>query len=565
MKKILLMMFALLVVGGAKVYAGLVPGNEFTSVAALDGKVFAIVNKTEGKAICNKKAGNDYDLQYLPYAEAFSADVTAYLFKIEQIDDSEDANADGKYLIRSVKENGSNYTFYGWATTYFQSNTTGSGVCFFFDLNFAGHKRGADADNTGAWDIQYDAVNGGFTLKNIGTNKYYNDPTKDAMSDTPAYFTFCEVDIVEDEPVASTTYDEWYSGGLTFKANDYVGGELQAIANTRWVKDVTNVENNCIVVTSNDTPATAWDSQFFISLGEDHALSLGDKFTLSMKIRAKKAATAQSQVHKQPGAYLGYMCVGDISFSREWSTFTKTVEVTKNDGGDWPYTMDGMYTIALNLSTAETANNYYFDDISVTIAKKITMGEAGTRTYSFNQALDFTDVEGLEAYAITAFTPATNTLTLTKVTKVPANTGLYLVGAAGDYLVPSIASADAIAGNLLHASSGSVALEPTDGSNTNLIFGGTGADRGFYKLSESGIIGANKAYLQVLTADYNTAMSSSAPLRFVIEDEDATGIAEVKTVENTDDAWYTLNGVKLNGQPTEKGIYVNNGKKVVIK
>ena len=30
-------------------------------------------------------------------------------------------------------------------------------------------------------------------------------------------------------------------------------------------------------------------------------------------------------------------------------------------------------------------------------------------------------------------------------------------------------------------------------------------------------------------------------------------------------AWYTINGVKVNGIPTEKGIYINNGKKVVIK
>ena len=31
------------------------------------------------------------------------------------------------------------------------------------------------------------------------------------------------------------------------------------------------------------------------------------------------------------------------------------------------------------------------------------------------------------------------------------------------------------------------------------------------------------------------------------------------------EGWYTLNGVKLNGIPTEKGLYINNGKKVVIK
>jgi len=31
------------------------------------------------------------------------------------------------------------------------------------------------------------------------------------------------------------------------------------------------------------------------------------------------------------------------------------------------------------------------------------------------------------------------------------------------------------------------------------------------------------------------------------------------------EGWYTLNGVKLQGIPTQKGIYINNGKKVVVK
>jgi hypothetical protein len=30
-------------------------------------------------------------------------------------------------------------------------------------------------------------------------------------------------------------------------------------------------------------------------------------------------------------------------------------------------------------------------------------------------------------------------------------------------------------------------------------------------------------------------------------------------------AWYTLDGVKVNGKPTCKGLYIHGGKKVVIK
>ena len=34
---------------------------------------------------------------------------------------------------------------------------------------------------------------------------------------------------------------------------------------------------------------------------------------------------------------------------------------------------------------------------------------------------------------------------------------------------------------------------------------------------------------------------------------------------NVSEGWYNLNGVKLQGAPTKKGVYINNGKKVIIK
>ena len=33
----------------------------------------------------------------------------------------------------------------------------------------------------------------------------------------------------------------------------------------------------------------------------------------------------------------------------------------------------------------------------------------------------------------------------------------------------------------------------------------------------------------------------------------------------TNDGWYTLDGRKLNARPTQKGIYINKGKKIVVK
>ena len=45
------------------------------------------------------------------------------------------------------------------------------------------------------------------------------------------------------------------------------------------------------------------------------------------------------------------------------------------------------------------------------------------------------------------------------------------------------------------------------------------------------------------------------------------GTLDTKTGEVTFDseAWYTLDGVRLSGKPSSKGIYINNGKKIVIK
>ena len=47
----------------------------------------------------------------------------------------------------------------------------------------------------------------------------------------------------------------------------------------------------------------------------------------------------------------------------------------------------------------------------------------------------------------------------------------------------------------------------------------------------------------------------------------AIGTLDTKTGEVSFDseAWYTLDGIRLSGKPSSKGIYINNGKKVVIK
>ncbi len=70
----------------------------------------------------------------------------------------------------------------------------------------------------------------------------------------------------------------------------------------------------------------------------------------------------------------------------------------------------------------------------------------------------------------------------------------------------------------------------------------------------------NKSIYQIgLTA--GDFASSAIELNF---DGETTNI-NANVNPNANSGWYTLDGCRLNGKPTTSGIYVNNGRKVVIK
>ena len=62
-------------------------------------------------------------------------------------------------------------------------------------------------------------------------------------------------------------------------------------------------------------------------------------------------------------------------------------------------------------------------------------------------------------------------------------------------------------------------------------------------------------------------LPATITVRLVSRNGETTAIGEIdtKTGEVSFDGWYTLDGVRLSGQPSTKGIYINNGKKVAIK
>jgi len=95
----------------------------------------------------------------------------------------------------------------------------------------------------------------------------------------------------------------------------------------------------------------------------------------------------------------------------------------------------------------------------------------------------------------------------------------------------------------------------------------------YYPTREGYTVNACRAYFQLkngLTAGEPT--SSEAPVRaFVLDFGDGEETAIRSLTPDTSpagkgsDGWYTLDGRRLSAKPTASGIYINNGRKVVIK
>lgn len=70
---------------------------------------------------------------------------------------------------------------------------------------------------------------------------------------------------------------------------------------------------------------------------------------------------------------------------------------------------------------------------------------------------------------------------------------------------------------------------------------------------------ANRAYI-----DGSSWGTSGARIKVVFGDDNATGISAIDADNHQDDRWYDLMGNRIN-KPTRKGLYVRNGRKVVVK
>ena len=201
----------------------------------------------------------------------------------------------------------------------------------------------------------------------------------------------------------------------------------------------------------------------------------------------------------------------------------------------------------------------------------------GKKAYIGKYDLDFTglDTEGLKAYTVTGY--KNGTIMMSSVKKVSKGTPLYIIGTANKaYTVPSVAAQAVYANMLCGDADNDIALTMTKDGFTNFVMKGGQ----FSPLPEDDPeFPAGTAYLPVPTSylaaatsrgDFEkfqfTEMESeviSMKLGSLDGEDGTTGIRELMNgVES--DVWYNLKGQRID-TPTKKGLYILNGKKVVVK
>ena len=198
-----------------------------------------------------------------------------------------------------------------------------------------------------------------------------------------------------------------------------------------------------------------------------------------------------------------------------------------------------------------SGGNYHLTSAKLIKAPSaVNIGSTGYATFGYPAPLDLSGLSASQdAYTVTVNGDEAQ-LTSVKGKKIPANTGIILEG-SGNVTIPLTTDAtDDITGNELLVSDGTV---ESDGSTIYVLANGNNGV-GFYLLKNGQKVLAGKAYL-------NTVSPSPS---FIGIGDDTTGIDEVssKTEEVRSD-YFDLQGRRV-AQPT-KGLYIVNGKKVIVK
>ena len=364
---------------------------------------------------------------------------------------------------------------------------------------------GTDPSYSGSNGDIYDspiAINSEMTVKAIAVDPYNNE-----------------------SDITSASYTVSYPGANNIIPNYSFFGKADSFSGNAY--DVVSGTQNGITVTYTKNTGSCYANSTAMRFYKDNALKVEaptDKVITKVILSATPYSTTPNDITSSPSGYT----------ASTWTWSGNTTSVT--------------------LSRPSDASSYItISKITVVLAAKVTIGTHQWATYVSNQVMDFTGSE-VKAYVITG--ASGSAITKAPVTKAAANTPLLLNAPAETYTIPAAESGtDYSTSNKLVAGDGT-AIAYDANSGYNYVLGVEGGNAMFLQIVNGtpATIPAGKAYLALDAAPARTLS--------LFDDEETTGVNELK-VQKADNQYFNLAGQRV-AQPT-KGLYIVNGKKVIIK
>lgn len=371
----------------------------------------------------------------------------------------------------------------------------------------------------------------------------------------------------------------------TESSSDFNSGHPQTWIDT----NITSTNNICSSTkwfpTSNTTSNTPfWGSVVYFSSSGGKAHAIGNKdntrrlavyFYVTNIKTVKLLGVGDSGNSGNPIALKIYECAKNDDGSL--TTGSTPVESSTNNSNDisrlFTLTCDNLEATKIYKVEASVSHGYLYEIAFKTSIRtrdfpvNISQYGASTLYVDFPLEIPYSQYNNLEGVYYVKSADGGVAYTEKLNDYIPANTGVIVQGVQGTYIFKEhIGMVAPVSGNLLRGSLMEItpekALADANASSTSVVMTlapGKNNDMGFYKFVGEKLK-ANMAYLI-----YDRGEQSSVNSLFI------SGMgAEFSNINNVnahtyDGAWYTLQGVRLNGAPKQRGIYIRNGKAVVVK
>ena len=321
------------------------------------------------------------------------------------------------------------------------------------------------------------------------------------------------------------------------------------------------------------------------TLDKAPAFTEAGEYTVFYQVTKENYTTVENSAVVSISKAAGVITFAETTVGKAYGDADFTNELANNGDGTVTYASDNESVAVVNAETGEvhivgtgsaTITATVADGANFTYATKsaqYTLQVVGIKVnvaageyityFESRTALKVVD-EGAELYTVTAVEDGKAVLSNAS-DAMPKNTPFLVKNNTGEektfILVPcndpelAITVADEFIGTLTEKSFTEDDMKAADYYVCNGIE--------FIKVRGAGAMASNKAYLKV----NGNGNPQSIQFRHSIDGgAETTGIDEsIVNSEEVNSVWYDLNGRRLQGKPSLKGVYIKNGRKVVVK